>query len=217
MNLCASNLKKITTRELLAVVVIPVITTFGMHAQISAPKDLDSHPETTIADPDEAPKNLARWHTGATLIVAENGKLQRIRVPDISYFEESVFLSDNSALAFSIKAGKHSFIVDLGQSQTVSRFFLNNKSAAGSLQLLHSDTLEPIDSNSWTPITPIVYFTKDTLPSVTFPDVNTRYVLVRFHLDDNGFIGNLNISGRSITTETTAEKQDAAVITEPAG
>jgi hypothetical protein len=71
------------------------------------------------------PKNLARWHIGATLVLVEDDRFQRIGVSEVGYFEESVFLSDNSALTYEIQQGTHTYIIDLGQFVQVSRFFIN--------------------------------------------------------------------------------------------
>ena len=43
----------------------------------------------------------------------------------------SILLSDNSALTYTIPQGQHDYIIDLGQFMKVSRFYINNESAAG--------------------------------------------------------------------------------------
>ena len=158
--------------------------------------DLYRVPEPTRADLAKIPKNLARWHMGANLIlVQDNDQFQRIQVPDVGFFEESVFLSDNSALTYEIDRGQHDFIIDLGQFMRVSRFFLNNESAEGSFKLLSSDTLEPLKSGKWVPLTQPVEFDEANLPSVTFPEVETRFILVRLTISDGGLIGNFGATG----------------------
>lgn len=141
------------------------------------------------------PENLARWHMGASIILTENDQFQHIHVPDVGFFDESVFLSDNSALTFSISRGEHNYIIDFGQFMTISRFFLTNKSAAGSLQLLSSDTLEPVDNKKWQPLTKVVEFVKGVLPSVAFAEAETRYMMVRFKIAYAGLIGNFGATG----------------------
>ncbi len=132
---------------------------------------------------------------GATLVLVKDEQFQRIQVPDVGYFDESIFLSDNSALTYPISNGQHDYIVDLGQFMRVSRFFLSNESAAGTLQLMSSDTLEPLDSGKWVPLTQPVAFQKGAIPSATFPEVETRYILVRFNIEDAGLIGNFGATG----------------------
>lgn len=132
---------------------------------------------------------------GASLVLVKDDQFQRIQVPDVGYFEESVFLSDNSALTYNIKEGQHNYIIDLGQFMQVSRFFLNNQSAAGSFELASSDTLEDIDSRFWVKLSDSVEFEKGVIPSVTFEEVEARYILVRFKIDAAATIGNFGATG----------------------
>lgn len=164
-------------------------------AQSSATVDLYRIPEPTPEQLDKIPKNLARWHMGATLILVKDDQLQRIQVPDVGYFEESIFLSDNSALTYTIEDGQHDYIIDLGQFMRISRFFLNNQSASGDFQLLKSDTLEDVENQTWIPLTEEIDFKSGEIPSVKFPEVETRYLLVRFDINKSGTIGNFGATG----------------------
>lgn len=173
-----------------------VISTSGMlSAQSSPTVDLYRIPEPTTEQLEKIPKNLARWHMGATLILVEDDQFQRIQVPDVGYFEESIFLSDNSALTYMIDNGQHDYIIDLGQFMRVSRFFLNNQSASGNFQLLKSDTLEDVDADTWIPLTKEIGFESGDIPSIRFPEVETRYILVRFDISKSGRIGNFGATG----------------------
>ena len=164
-------------------------------AQSSDTVDLYRVPEATPEMLERIPKNLARWHMGATLVLVKEDQFQRIQVPDVGYFDESVFLSDNSALTYNIDVGQHDYIIDLGQFMRVSRFFLNNQSAAGTFELMSSDTLEDVDSRFWVKLSDPIDFEKGVIPSVTFPEVETRYILVRFKIDSAGTIGNFGATG----------------------
>lgn len=157
--------------------------------------DLYRIPEPTHRDLERIPKNLARWHMGANLVLTKEDQFQRIQVSDVGYFEESVFLSDNSALTYDIEPGSHDYIIDLGQFMRVSRFFLNNQSAKGSFTLSSSDTLENVNSDRWIPLTQAVGFSKGIIPSVSFSEVETQYILVRFNIQDAGKIGNFGATG----------------------
>lgn len=85
----------------------------ALTAQSSETVDLYRVPEPTPEQLERIPKNLARWHMGATLILVEDDQFQRIQVPDVGYFDESIFLSDNSALTYTIDPGQHHFIDQL--------------------------------------------------------------------------------------------------------
>ncbi len=167
-----------------------------LSARSSSTIDLFRLPEPTPEQLEEIPKNLARWHMGATLILVKDGnQFQRIQVPDVGYFEESIFLSDNSALTYTIENGRHDYIIDLGQFMRVSRFFLNNQSASGNFQLLKSDTLEDVGSQAWIPLTKKVDFGSGEIPHVTFPETETRFIMVRFDISKTGTIGNFGATG----------------------
>lgn len=172
-----------------------LVSSLAIQADEAPSIDLYRIPDANEAQLERIPKNLARWHMGASLILTENDQFQRIQVPDVGFFDESVFLSDNSALTFSISRGEHNYIIDFGQFMTVSRFFLTNESAAGSLQLLSCDTLEPVDSQKWLPLTKVVEFDKGVIPSVAFAEAETRYMMVRFNIVNEGLIGNFGATG----------------------
>jgi len=171
------------------------------YAKSSNTVDLYRIPDATPELLETIPKNLARWHMGATLVLVKDEQFQRIQVPDVGYFDESVFLSDNSALTYNIEAGQHDYIIDLGQFMRVSRFFLNNQSAGGTFELLSSDTLEELDSRFWVKLSDQVAFEKGVIPSTTFPEVETRYILVRFNIDSAGTIGNFGATGPLMITQ----------------
>lgn len=78
------------------------LSSTATHAASDDTVDLYRIQEPTKRDLERIPKNLARWHMGATLVLVKDEQLQRIQVPDVGYFEESVFLSDNSALTYKI-------------------------------------------------------------------------------------------------------------------
>ncbi|MGZ0656710.1 hypothetical protein ACWPKO_06325 [Coraliomargarita sp. W4R53] len=165
------------------------------HAESAQTIDLYRIPEATPEILNKIPKNLARWHMGATLVLVKDEQFQRIQVPDVGYFDESIFLSDNSALTYDIERGEHDYIIDLGQFMRVSRFFLNNQSAAGTFEIRASDTLEDLDSRFWVKLTNEIAFEKGVIPSATFPEIETRYILVRFKIDSAGTIGNFGATG----------------------
>ncbi len=165
------------------------------HAESTRTVDLYRIPEATPEALEKIPKNLARWHMGATLVLIKDEQFQRIQVPDVGYFDESVFLSDNSALTYNIEEGQHDYIIDLGQFMRVSRFFMNNQSASGTFELLASDTLEELNSRFWVKLSAPVPFEKGVIPSVSFAEVETRYILVRFKIDSAGTIGNFGATG----------------------
>lgn len=177
------------------------LTALASHAESNDSVAPDRLPEPSPRDLERVSKNLARWHMGATLVLVKDKQFQRVQVPDVGYFEESVFLSDNSALTYKIAQGNHDFIIDLGQFMRVSRFFLNNQSAGGYFSLAAADTLEPIENSQWVKLIQKVEFSKGVIPSATFPEIETRYIHVRFNIKDAGFIGNFGATGPPTITK----------------
>jgi hypothetical protein len=164
-------------------------------AQTAPSIDLYRIPEANERQLQRIAKNLARWHMGATLVLVKDEQFLRIQVPDVGYFDESVLLSDNSALTYTIPQGEHDYIIDLGQFMTISRFFFNNESASGTMQIMSSDALDPLDSGKWVQLTKPVAFKQGVIPSATFADIETRYLRVRFNIANQGRIGHFGATG----------------------
>ena len=121
-------------------------------------------------------------------MIVKDEQFLRVQVPDVGYFDESVLLSDNSALTYTIPEGQHDYIIDLGQFMKVSRFFFNNESASGTMQLMSSNALDPLETGKWVKLTPLIAFQQGDIPSTTFAEVDTRYLLVRFNIIGEGRI-----------------------------
>ncbi|MFQ3226252.1 MAG: hypothetical protein ACI8Z5_002524 [Lentimonas sp.] len=159
------------------------------------PIDLDRAPEPCEQRFQRIQENLARWHLRATLLLVKDEQFRRIQMPDVGYFDESVLLSDNTALTYTIPQGQHDYIVDLGQSMKVSRFFFNNESATGTMQIMSSNTLDPLNSGKWVTLTQTVAFNEGVIPSATSAEIETRYLLVRFNIASQGRIGHFGATG----------------------
>ncbi len=164
-------------------------------AQPAPPIDLYRVPAPSEQRLQRIQKNLARWHMGATLVLVKDEQFLRIQVPDVGYFDESVLLSDNSALTYTIPQGQHDYVIDLGRFMKVSRFFFNNESATGTMEIMSSDTLDPLASGKWVKLTQPVPFNEGVIPSATFAEVDTRYLLVRFNIATQGRIGHFGATG----------------------
>jgi hypothetical protein len=84
----------------------------------------------------------------------------------------------------------------------------NNQSASGSFSIFASDTLEPIESSQWLKLTNSAKFTEGVIPSVTFSEVETRYIQVHFEISNAGLIGNFGVTGPITTSraEFTLDK-----------
>lgn len=194
----ASRIKRIATRACF----LTSLATFPLSALPASTQQ--SAPQTTHSIRPQAkaysaqglpPKNLARWYRGASLILVNKEQFQHIHVTDVGDYDEALFLSDNSALSYNIQAGSHDYIIDLGQAKRVSRFFLNNQSAAGSFRVLCADTLDELESEEWIQLSQAVDFASGVIPSVTFPSIEIRYILIRFDIQSAGSIGNFGVTG----------------------
>ncbi len=199
MSTSTTVIRKIISGLLLTGVALS--TSPATQAKSTGSVDLYRIPEPTQRDLARIPKNLARWHMGASLVLVKDDQFQRVQVSDVGYFQESVFLSDNPALTYRIEQGPHDYIIDLGRFMRVSRFFLNNQSAEGDFTLYASDTLEDTNSGKWMTLTRPLHFTQGVIPAASFPEVETRYILVRFQIQTSGMIGNFGATGPLKITE----------------
>ena len=169
-----------------------------IHAAIAA-----SPHQSKVDDSHYTPIKLARWHRGASLVLTQGADFQRVTMSTIANYEASILLSSNSALSYKIQSGTHDFIIDLGSPLPVSRFYQNNQSAGGALSLLASNTLEAVDSEQWMPLSKSVSFTSGVIPSVSFPESTTRYILIRFDIKSEGSIGNISATGSLSRTQAS--------------
>ncbi|HAV12943.1 MAG TPA: hypothetical protein DCX06_05545 [Opitutae bacterium] len=151
--------------------------------------------------------NVARWHYGSTLVLPINNEFQRITTSEIQNFEEAVFLSSNTVISYKINQGKHRYIIDFGAITPISRFFINNHTASGTLALAHCDTLEAIDSDHWNPLALPLNFGNGVIPSITFNETHTRYLLIKLEIQKEGAIGNFGATGSLSQKQASAFNQ----------
>jgi hypothetical protein len=140
-------------------------------------------------------RNLARWNMGATLILVKDEQFQRISVPELGDFEESIFLSSNAGLSYKIPHGSHNYIIDLGKTAQLTRFSLNNKSARGSFELFTATSLDQLDRPVWHDLQTPTAIIPGVLPAITLPEIEARYLLIRFEIETTGKIGHFNLFG----------------------
>ena len=164
--------------------------------------DLYKIPEASREQLSAIPKNLARWYLGANLLLEKHDQLIRIEAADVDNFAESILLSDDSALTVPVLRGEQNFIVDFSRYCTLTRFLLNNRNASGTLQLFTSNTLQPSKDDKWLPVTPQpVSFGRGEIPSLSFAEIETRYLLVRLNVQQPGEIGSIGATGPANITE----------------
>jgi len=93
------------------------------------------------------PKNLARWHLGAQLLLPKkSGGFEVYKPSQQDDFPSGILLQDDETAGVALEAGKHNFVIDLGRFQTVGRFSSTSFGATGSLVLRTSDTLQDLTS-----------------------------------------------------------------------
>ncbi len=170
------------------------------------------------------PKNLARWHLGASLLLpAENGEFRPIRFYQQESVKEARLLQDEIATGFPLEPGVKDVVIDLGDFFPVSRFSALSFSAIGSVSLHGSETLQAFGSNRWVPLGPEIPFARRDYIDLRFPLADIRFLWVRFNTGEPGEVSSLGVMGlvdisRTLMVARPAKpKPDAAPDAAPAG
>lgn len=142
------------------------------------------------------PKNLTRWHIGTRLLLPNaSGGFDAFNFEQQTAVPEAAFLSDDETEGVELEAGVHDIIVDLGDFLSVSRFFCLSFGAGGDVRLRASEILEPLDSENWVPLGRTVPFQPDSAIDLRFPLADTRFLWVRFDIDQPGEMGGFGAMG----------------------
>lgn len=163
------------------------------------------------------PKNLTRWHLGATLLLPAERGFETISFRDHRNRPERALMDDDDTTGLHLEAGTHHFIVDLNNFIAVGRFASLSLGAEGSLTVRSSDTLQALDSGRWTQLGRNINFRSDDWIDIRFPLTETRFLWVQIDIRTPGVFGSFNAKGmlnlanvglRPATTEATTEDME---------
>ena len=156
------------------------------------------------------PKNLARWHMEASLIlVDEKGRYRPLAIDEARDNSAAVFLHDDETLTYRLDRGPYSIIVDLGDFYPLDRFFFLSYEAIGTLDVAVSTTLRPLASNRWNKVIDGAEYESEAANNYTFPVAETRYILLQFQTEIPGDIGFLGVYGQTSIAETEFQRERA--------
>lgn len=142
------------------------------------------------------PKNLARWHLGARLLLpGSTGGFEVIPPSAQDRIPEGILLQDDETAGVSLDSGSHHFVIDLGRFHNVGRFMSMSFGATGRLKLSASDTLQDLTSPDWVQLGREVPFQMNDIIDFRFPLTDTRYLWVEADIEEPGELGNFSAMG----------------------
>ncbi len=146
-----------------------------------------------------APKNLARQHLGANLLIYTNSS-QTYTPTEAA----AAWLDDDIATGWPALTGKQDYLLALPQPELVNNFCISARNATGTVSLYAGDEAAPPDSKSWTLLekdVPVEALNEKLgKPFGRF----AKYILIETNLTDSGpwyslyLYGDKDASGYSI-------------------
>ncbi len=191
-----------------------VVATAKMGKATAPEKDiqLSRVPGMTTREMLDMPKNLARWHMGAVLFVANDGPLQPFNWRDADDGQSAgLLLGDDPSAELDLIPDTYKYVMELNDYYLVRRFTFKNFTAIGTLQVFSAASLANSNSKEWKPLADPVKFSGEGYVSVRFDEVDTRHIMVVFDITTEGSIGIFGLYGDMSVAETRVPRthQDA--------
>ena len=158
----------------------------------------------------ELPKNLAKWHMGASLLIPQsNGSMNQIPLnSNLDDFPEAVILGDDESIGYELPEGKTTIIVDLGDNYQINRFILIGYGATGKMHMATATTLHDPESRKWMTIIRRQKIVGRDRMNMRFPHTEARYVKLDFDITTKGDVGGLGIMGIMTVAQTQFRDPD---------
>lgn len=183
----------------------PKVATATLGKPTAEAKDisLQRTPGLTTREMLEMPKNLARWHMGAALFVANNGALQPFNWRDADNGQSAgLLLGDDPSAELDLTPDTYKYVMELNDYYLVRRFTFKNFTAMGTLQVYSADSLANANSKEWKALTDPIQFSGEGYVSARFEEVDTRHIMVVFDITTEGSIGIFGLYGDMSVAET---------------
>jgi len=156
-----------------------------------------------IEDLARVPKNLSRWHMGASILLPRpGGDFQAVSIKSYKDYKEALLLGDDESVAYPLAVGEKDIVIDLAGFHHLERFFFISFNARGSCKVHVSNELQPIGHLRWQPVGRLQRFKPGDRINLTFPVVEARFVHVHFEAFEAGGISSLGIFGQTTIAET---------------
>jgi hypothetical protein len=137
---------------------------------------------------DYRPKNLARIHMGAQMMLAES---YTATVPNEI---ATVLLTDDASLDFPLKHGSHRIVVGLKSIHALNLLTLVNKNTEGTLRVFTATAMWPFDSAHWKPAAIIKLETTGIVKGgLGFQE--SKFIRMDFVVSKPGAIASLGVFG----------------------
>jgi len=218
----APNARLFAFRALLGAAACLSSLAFGAEPAPAQPDSLETIRLFEVPPPSreellDHPKNLARWHMGATMYDASGDYLNPLNWQETDSTESmGALMTDDPTARYRVDPGTHRFVIDLGEFFTIERFNFKNFTARGRVELYFSESLEPPEGKAWREAAPPVALTQEEVISPKFTPFEARYLMAELDITQAGDIGNLGAFGNLSVAEVRLKeaKRDEDIATD---
>lgn len=145
------------------------------------------------------PKNVARWHMGASLTLSDG---QTIHPQSARRFPEGALLADDDTLTYELGPGTTEFIIELGDFHRLSRMGFMSQGASGTVSISTSAVKLDAGSAQWQQGAAAQSFSAGQALSVEFAEADAKFVRLVFNVSSPGPIGSLLLAGATSVADT---------------
>lgn len=193
---------------LLAVVVFPGVAYGAEGTESKVGKRVVLVPPPVEEELQAVPKNLSRWHMGATLSLSERGSaFTEINVENVENRPERPLLGDDETKLYSLDAGKHDFVVNLGTVGEINRFLIRSGSTGGTLALRSSMVQRSLRSGRWAAVGEPIEFKPGEEVQIDFAYRTSQFLHVSLDISKPGTIGSFNVFGTERISDVRLDRE----------
>jgi hypothetical protein len=145
------------------------------------------------------PKNVARWHMGASLTLSDGQSIHR---QSAKRYAEGALLADDDTLSYELGTGRTEFIIELGDFHQLSRMGFMSQGAAGSVSIYTSPVKLESGSSQWQQAANGQAFDESQPLSVDFAETDAKFVKLVFDITKPGSVGSLLLEGATSVADT---------------
>jgi hypothetical protein len=164
--------------------IVSMKTTFGLVLALAGLSALSvfAEPNASSKQLEIYPKNLARHHLGASLLVSDEATKSFIATE-----AAAAWLDDDVSTGWPPLPGHHFYLLSLPEPQMLSNFCISARAPSGTVSLYAGDELVKPDAKSWVPLT-------KNLPLDSINDKRlsrpfnrlAKYLLIETNITDSG-------------------------------
>ena len=143
-------------------------------------------------------KSLAQMNCGAQIeCIMPDGRAATIAGRASREESPAPLIMEDDTISCPLQGGDTTFVITLPKAALIDRFtFVNENAAAhGELKIAVSNYWLPANSSKWTEVEGVIPFARKRLFNLSMLGVEAKYVRFSFHVEKEGRIAALGLSG----------------------